>query len=558
MKTTFAYDHYYLQEEIEEHVKKLAEKYPQLVDYEYLLETPDKHHIIAVTLTNKATGAAKDKPAFHIDGNTHAGEVTGMMAAMHAMDSFVTNYGEDEKITFILDHMAVYIIPSVSPDGSQTYLTTGYRLRSVNRAYYEQGDGLQQEDLDGDGVIRMMRVKNPYGAWKKDPEKEDCMLRRAPDDTCGEFYDIYAEGCLEGAYDGVEPKIQKEKYGRDFNRNYPYGWFPEARQPGAGEYPLCNPETKALAEWIINHPNIGSVATNHTSGGMLLTVPGTYPEKKAPVEDMKLINAIGEMGTKATGYVHVNIYDTFTVDKDHYSSGAFDDYCYETQGIYAMTLELWDLDQRCGVKFRWDAKPWEDADAENFAKRLAWVKENAPEMFMPWKEFEHPQLGKVEIGGFNFKFTVQNPPPSLLKQECEKITAYMVEWAQAMPRLVIDNVTVTDLGGDIYKVEAVVSNAGYLPTYLSQKAKMLKTAKPVKVSIDAADKVISGDAETDIGDLSSYGLTVTGARFYGNFATMANKGISKKVTWLLKGKQDTVTVTASTPKGGIVSKTVKL
>ncbi|MBO4367279.1 MAG: zinc carboxypeptidase, partial [Clostridia bacterium] len=302
----------------------------------------------------------------------------------------------------------------------------------------------------------------------------------------------------------------------------------------------------------------GSGATNHTSGGMLVTVPGTYPEKKAPAEDMKLLNAIGEVGTKTTGYVHVNIYDTFIVDKDHYSSGAFDDYCYETQGIYAMTLELWNLDARCGVKFRWDNKPWEDPDAENFAKRLAWVKENAPEMFKPWEEFDHPQLGKVEIGGFNFKFTIQNPPAKLLAQECEKITAYMVEWAQAMPRLVIDNVKATDLGGDVWKVEAVVSNAGYLPTYLSQKAKMLKVAKTVKVSIDCADKVIGGEAEADIGDLSSYGLMPTGARFYGNFATLDGPEISKKVTWLLKGNPGSVTVTASTPKGGVAVKTIKL
>ena len=125
MRTVFSYDRYCLQEEIEERVKKLAQDHPDIMQWEELLETPGGHHILAVTLTNRATGEAKDKPAFYIDGCTHAGEVTGMMAAMHAMDSFVTNYGEDEKITFILDHMAVYIIPSVSPDGSQTYLHTG-------------------------------------------------------------------------------------------------------------------------------------------------------------------------------------------------------------------------------------------------------------------------------------------------------------------------------------------------------------------------------------------------------------------------------------------------
>ncbi len=556
MNTTFTYDHYYLQDEIEAHIKQLEESFPQLVSSEVLLTTKDGNHIAAVTLTNKNTGAACDKPAFHIDGNTHAGEVTGMMAAMHTMDYLVTNYGKDEKVSFLLDHMTVYIIPCVSPDGSQTYLTTPYELRSVNRDYYELGEGLQQEDMDGDGAIRMMRVKDAYGAWKKNPKDSGLMVKRTPDDVCGEFYSIYSEGEVTGACD-VQLKMQKEKWGLDFNRNYPYGWFPEYRQPGAGAYPLSNPENKALAEWIIDHPNIGSVATNHTSGGILLTVPGTYPEKKAPAADMALFKKMAAMGTEETGYAAINIFDTFTVDQDNYSSGAFDDYCYETQGIYAMTLELWDLDKRAGVKSFWEEIPDDKKEAENFAKRMAWVKENAPQYYLDWTEFDHPQLGKVEIGGFNFKFTIQNPPQNLLAQECEKITKFMVRWALAMPRLVIDDVKASQLGEDFWQIDAVVSNAGFLPTYLSQNAKKLKVDKPVTVAIDA-DGLVSGAKVQDIGDLSSYGLCSTGEFFYGNLGTENGDPISKKVTWIVKGKPDSVTVTAQNPKAGKVSKTIKL
>ena len=557
MKTTFTYDHYYLQDEIEAHIKQLKAEHPDIFDYEILLTTKDGNHLFAVTLTNKSTGAACDKPAFYIDGNTHAGEVTGMMAAMHAMDYFTTNYGTDEKVTFILDNLAVYIIPCVSPDGSQTYLSTPYSLRSVNRDYYEQGNGLQQEDLDGDGVVRMMRVKDAHGAWKKVPDKENIMVRRSPDDICGEFYSIYTEGSL-GEFDGLNVPVNKEKWGRDFNRNYPFGWFPEYRQPGAGEYPLANPENKAVAEFIINHPNIGSVATNHTSGGILLTVPGTYPEKKAPYEDMKIMNAIAEMGTEAMGYKHINIFDSFTVDQDNYSSGAFDDYCYETQGLYSITLELWNLDERCGVKHFWDADPKVDTSTEDFEKRMVWISENAePGDFKPWTEFDHPQLGKVEIGGFNSKFTVQNPPKAFLTQECEKTTAFMIRWAQAMPRLVIDSFKVEDLGDGLFKAEAVVSNAGYLPTYISRKAKILGTAKHVKVCIDA-DDLVSCKSEQEIGDLSSYALCATGSRFYGNVSTGNSDPVAKKVTWLFRGKKDQITLTAWNPRAGKVTATVNL
>ncbi len=558
MKTTFKYDHYYLQDEIEAHIKQFAKDFPGIFDYEELITTPDGNHQIAVTLTSKPTGSATDKPAFYIDGNTHAGEVTGMMAAMHTMDYLVTNYGQDEKITFILDNFTIYIIPCISPDGSQTYLTTPYTLRSVNRPYYERGLGLGEEDIDGDGVIRIMRVRSSTGIWKKDPKDPDLMLAREPDEYSGEFYDLYTEGEIDD-YNGVNVEYKKMKWGLDFNRNYPYGWFPEHRQHGAGPYPLSNPETKSAAEFIINHPNIGSVATNHTSGAMLLYIPGTYPSSKAPAQDLKLMKSIAHMGAKETGYKDINIFDIFTVDHDNYSSGAFDDYCYETQGIYAITLELWNLDDRCGVKPFYDIDPNNIDPMDTFAKRVNWVKENAPGDFLNWTHFNHPQLGDVEIGGFNYKFTIQNAPKHLLIEECEKVTKFMLRWAPCMPKLAIESVKATELENGYVQFEAVVTNIGYLPTYLSQKAKILGTDKPVLVSVDVpAKNLINCPVTANIGDLSSFGLHSGNDHLYGNIINNEGAPISKKVTWVFKKTSGSVTITVSNPKGGKVFKTINI
>ena len=179
---------------------------PMIISHEVLLTTPDNHDMVAVTLTNKATGAALSKPAFYIDGNHHAGEVTGSMAAMHTLDVLCTNYGTDEGITKLLNSSVVYIIPRVSMDGAETYLTTPYSLRSVNRPYINEKEGLYQEDIDGDNVIRMMRIKSGSGAWKKDPDNPDMVARRLPDDVEGDFYDIYSEGMID-EFDGVTMKV---------------------------------------------------------------------------------------------------------------------------------------------------------------------------------------------------------------------------------------------------------------------------------------------------------------------------------------------------------------
>ncbi len=134
----------------------------------------------------------------------------------------------------------------------------------------------------------------------------------------------------------------------------------------------------------------------------------------------------------------------------------------------------------------------------------------------------------------------------------------MVRWAQAMPRLTIDDIRLNDLGNDMYQIEAVISNAGFLPTYLSQKAQQLKISKPVLVSLDSDKGLICGEQCQNIGDLSSYGLCNTSTRFYGNIVTGNSEAVSKKVSWISRGKRDQITVTAATPKGGKVSRTIFL
>ena len=560
MKTTFQYDHYYKYDELEKNLKYFSDKYHELCDLESICVTEENRNVYAMTITNKKTGAALDKPAFHIDGNTHAGEVTGSMAAMHAIDVLLTGYGEDKVITKILDRMTIYVVPRISPDGAETYLTTPYSIRSVNRVHNPENGGIRSEDLDGDGVIRMMRIPTPYGAWKKDKDDSSIMAKRDPGDADGDFYDIYVEGNFE-AFDGDENlKEKKEDWSLDFNRNYPYGWFPENRQAGAGKYPLSNPETKAMADWIIEHPNIGGVSTNHTSGGIILYPPGTRPSTAVSEKDINQFIEIANMGKEELGYEPLNIYESFIADPANYDSGAFDDWCYQSQGIVAYTVELWDLAKRVGVPLVWNARNKESAQdkLKRFVACMKWVKENAPEYYEDWKPFHHETFGDIEIGGFNFKFSQQNPPESFLNGVLEQMTRFMIRFAQSMPRLTIDTLTSEKVSDDIYKVTAVVGNLGYLPTNLTEEAKNLNISKEVEVTISGG-KVISGLEKTKIGNLEGYGSTSTGTNFYGNISTDYNAKARKKLTWVVQAKSGTeITVSCAQEKSGKASKTITL
>lgn len=561
MKTTFKYDHYYKYAELQANLEFFASNYPELCELSVNCLTAEGRNQYAVTLTNKKTGAALAKPALYIDGNIHAGEVTSSMCAMHTIDYLLTNYGSDPECQKLLDSYTVYVIPRVSPDGAETYLSTPYTLRSVNKDYIVEKGGVAQTDLDGDGVIRMMRFKTPYGAWKKDPNDPSKVILRDASDCEGEFYDIYTEGMLE-EYAGQENlKTKRNPWGLDFNRNFPYGWFPESRQPGAGKYPLSNPECKALCDFVLDHPNIGGAAIGHTSGGIILYPPGTRPSTAVSAYDIKVLKNIAKMGQEELGYEPLNIFDSFMDDQTNYDSGAFDDWCYQTQGIPAYTMEFWDINTLAGVPMVWNDKRGNDMakNVERFNATLDWVKANAPQYYKEWEAFEHPQLGSVEIGGFNYKYTFQNPPENFLLKEVEGDTRFNIRFLKALPKLQIDSVKSEQLGEDLYRVEAIVGNLGYLATNLCDEAKKLQVNKPVTVTIQGAAELLSGQNIEELGDLAGYSSTATGAFFYGNITTSANAKARKKVSWLIKAKAGTtITLVANSAKAGQAIKEITL
>lgn len=560
----YIFDHYYIYEELTAVLQELAADHPNLIKIHSICHTPDEHEVWAAEITNYATGDVLSKPAYYVDGNHHAGEVTGSMAALHLIVTLVQGYGKKETITQLLDSNAVYVIPRISPDGAEVYLTSCNQLRSVNRAYpfEEPAPGLHPTDMDGDGVIRMMRIEDPNGVWKPMDKDPRVMVKRSPADFGGKYYNVYPEGKIVG-YDGLNIKTAEDKWGLDFNRNYPLGWFPEHRQPGAGKYPLSNPEIKAVADFVIGHPNICCAVTYHTSGGCYIYPPGTEPSKNANQRDMRMFKEIGAMATEETGYDCFNIFDAFLSDTVNYSSGAFDDWMYQAQGVPTYTAELWDLCYRAGIPDVYPrTEPITDAEsAERMYKVYQWVDANVKNKAVPileWTEFEHPQLGKVEIGGLDFKFNWQNCPMGYLEQEVEKNTNFCLRMAQTLPKLSVQSLTAEEQAEGVYKVTALVRNAGYLPTFVCNEAKKLKVDQPLLAVLDTEAVFLSGKAEDEIGHLegfsgvdSSYGFNMIRTKNHDPFI--------KELTWILKAPAGTaVKLTVSNAKSGSASAEIKL
>src|SRR5438874_2439425 len=143
---------FYPYKELTAHLRAICAEYPQLARMESIGQSHEGRDIWLVTLTNTATSPDTEKPAYWIDANTHAGEVTGGAVALYTIWYAASQYGQDEQVTRLLDNHALYILPRIAVDGAEKYLTTPHQLRTSTRRhpYDEDRPGLQPQHLDAD------------------------------------------------------------------------------------------------------------------------------------------------------------------------------------------------------------------------------------------------------------------------------------------------------------------------------------------------------------------------------------------------------------------------
>ena len=87
-----------------------------------------------------------------------------------------------------------------------------------------------------------------------------------------------------------------------------------------------------------------------------------------------------------------------------------------------------------------------------------------------WKPFDHPQLGPIEIGGWNRFHAFGNPPPAFLEREVARFPKWLLWQALTSPKLELVDARGRALGDDTWRVRLVVQNTGWLPSYVSKRA----------------------------------------------------------------------------------------
>lgn len=546
------FSHYYTYDELCNFVNEVAKEYPNLVTVSTIGKSYEGRDILLATLTNKATGPDTEKPAYWIDANTHAGEVTGSAVALYSIGYYAEQYGKNDRVTRLLDDYVVYVLPRISVDGSEHYLTSPHYLRSSKRRYpYEEDrEGLYPDDVDGDGKILQMRWKAPDGAYVASEKDPRVMRKRGPDDFGGTYYHMVTEGIIND-WDGFEIKAAPPRYGLDLNRNYPYDWAPEGTQRGSGDYPFSEPETRAEAAFWATHRNINGFLTYHTYSGALLRPYSTHPDEHFDTHDLEVYKLIGSRGTEITGYPCVSVFHGYAYDPKEPMHGAMDDYAYDYHGWFGFTDELWSPMAAAGI----DVKDWigwiKFHPEEDDLKLMEWNDSKLDgKGFVAWREFDHPQLGKVEIGGWDNKNYWQNAPAEYLPEICEKSCQFTLAHALMSPRLEVEASVEKEAEG-IYKVYAVVRNMGFLPTYTSKRAQARKIVSPIKVEVSLPEgaKLLAGKAEQEIGQLEGRTNKLYGGWFSSGNAT--DNAI--RLEWVIGAQRGSeVEVTAKADRAGTV------
>jgi murein tripeptide amidase MpaA len=531
------YDRYYRFDAFTDILTRLVQAYPRLLSLESIGKSHEGRDIWLVTATNQDTGPAADKPAYWVDANIHASELAGGAAALYLIDTLTREYGQQEPVTRCLDTRAFYICPRMNPDGAEWAMRdTPKIIRSSTRPYPHDEDfvdGLDTEDVDGDGRILSMRIRDPNGSWKCHADEPRLMVAREPTEVGGTYYRILPEGRVRD-FDGFTLKVNRDREGLDLNRNFPGQWRQEHEQLGAGPYPTSEPEVRAVVHFISHHPNISGGVTFHTWSGVLLRPFSGRSDDDMPAEDLWVYKAQGAKGTELTGYPAISTFHEFRYHPKEVTTGGFD-WIYEHLGLYKWTVEIWCPMREAGITDYKYIDWFRDHPVQDDLKLLAWSDTALRgKGYVDWYPFEHPQLGAVEIGGWDKIYAFRNPPPHLLEKEIARFPAWLLWNALTSPRLELVHARCERLGPDSYRIEVGVQNTGHLPSYVSKRALQHKQSRGLigEITLPVGAELVSGDARTFAGELEGRAYKHSLVSFWTDTTPMGDRA---KLQWVVRG-----------------------
>lgn len=543
-KVAVSWDRFYDYSGLVEIARRLAAAHPDRVKLGTIGKSTLGREMILLTVTNFDKGDADKKPAMYIDGNIHSNEIQGSEFSLYTAWYLAEMADRVPAVDSLLDNYTLYIVPTINPDARDHYFhrpNTASSPRTGLAPRDNDGDGRVDEDnlddLNGDGHITQMRRRNVNGRFRVSPEDPRLLIPILPGEQ-GE-YDLLGQEGFDNDGDGQVNEDSDGGY--DPNRNWPWRWAAQYVQGGADRYPGSLVETRNIMDFVIAHPNIAGAQSYHNSGGMLLRGPGVPQDEYRP-QDVQVFDQIGRIGEEILpGYRYMIVWkDLYTV------WGGELDWFYGARGVLTFSNELW-------TSFLYFYKAEEGGrggfgDPQNRRYQTTESRFNRlllmGEAMVEWTEVDHPQYGKVEVGGMKKNFG-RVEPGFMLQSDAHRNMMFTLFQTSQMPLIAVDSVTTKSLGGGLTEVTAVVVNRRIAPTHTQQDVEN-QISRPNQITLSGGrvvagfviDNALTGDATEQEREPATIRV-----------ANIAGQGIVR-VKWIVSGTGP-FTVTADSEKGGV-------
>ncbi|MEJ2483862.1 MAG: M14 family zinc carboxypeptidase, partial [Gemmatimonadota bacterium] len=518
-------------------------------------------------------GESSGRPALLVIAGARADHEIGTEVALASVARLSEGYGTDPEITSLLDRVTVYVIPVLGPDAERSARERPIREahrnaqpRDDDRDGYVDEDG--PDDLNGDGLITMMRIEDPTGDYMEDTDDPGLMRIALPARGEHPGWRLMTEGMDD---DGDGRFNEDPAGGVDIGLNFPrrFPWF----EPAAGDYPLSAPESRAVAQLLADRDEIGTVLVLGTRDNLLsawkpepgrrgpndAATGGTEERIREPLShvlsgDAPWYAEIARRYRETTGRAEA---DTLGIRPQ---AGDPLSWAYFQMGRWAFGSSVWTptavaepdsadspsavqepeaggTAEDGGIGTRGDRK--EDPVAAE-RRLLRWIRANRPEGFVDWEPVDHPDFAgrRVEVGGFVpfAGWTLPAIRDSIVRGEVD----FMLELAALLPRIEILEAKAESLGDATWRISARIANTGFLPTRTELAGRMGRP-RPVRV------------------DLETTGQQVAGGRAVQLLDTMPGGGAANELTWIVVGRGNgRVTIRAGSPSTGSDRKEVEL
>ena len=529
---------YHTHNELTRNLQQLSKKFP-VVTVESLIKTIKGNDVWVATI---GKGETQNRKAILVVGGIEASSLVGSEHAVRFIQNLAESYGKTDSITRLLDNTTVYVIPRANPDASESFFTKPVVERETNyNPFDSDGDALVDEDdvddVNKDGIISWMRIKDPHGEWIVNPD--DPRLMKKADAGKGEkgIYRLLSEG-IDNDHD--EEWNEDPAGGADFNRNFTYNYQFFGKNSGAHQ--ISEQETKAIADFIFNHQNISLIFT-FSSNDNLTTAWKNEPSKgESPV-----ISSVMKEDEDYFGYISKKFNEISKLKdapKPVKGEGSFSEWAYFHAGRWSFAARPWWASEISRVKDSTTVKDStkkssetkkedKDKSEDPVIKTLKWYDATgAKEIAVPWSKFDHPDFPgqEVEIGGVK-PFIFSNPPAESLDAYSKPYTNFLTFLAGQLPSISLSNQKVEKAGDNVYRVSVDVINNGFLPTNSAMGAKT-RWIRNVRIVLDP-----------------SKGNSLSGGKAKQILEPIKGSGGYKTISWLVIGK-GSITIHAESPVAG--------